>query len=125
MLFLHLCIIQSLICLKVNYHSLGPGATWEYLEKVSPAIPTLRGLQRHMEQQFETITRGSKHTNPDKEADITSLVDQCVKSQLHIHEKGRHLRGGEKSRAHDFVTEGAADLLTGDTLNNWWTNRSF
>ncbi|KAJ6623816.1 hypothetical protein B0H10DRAFT_1678621, partial [Mycena sp. CBHHK59/15] len=45
----------------VNYRSMGPGATMEYMGKVSPAIPALRKVQRHMEHQFKTTARGARH----------------------------------------------------------------
>ncbi|KAJ7351619.1 hypothetical protein DFH08DRAFT_935182 [Mycena albidolilacea] len=35
---------------QVNYRSMGPGATMDYMGKVSPAIPALRKVQRHMEK---------------------------------------------------------------------------
>jgi hypothetical protein len=42
----------------------------EHMGKISPAIPALRKVQRHMEKQFKTVTRGARHGVPDKEKDV-------------------------------------------------------
>jgi hypothetical protein len=59
------------ICdIKVNFHSMGPGVKMAYMHKISPAIPTLQAIQRHMEDQFKTVARGACHGVPDKEKDV-------------------------------------------------------
>ncbi|KAF9242900.1 hypothetical protein BU15DRAFT_60190 [Melanogaster broomeanus] len=64
---------QNICDIKVTYHSFGPGATWDYLHKVSPAIPTLCELQRHMEKEFGSASRGTRHGIPSKEVDVAHL----------------------------------------------------
>ncbi|KAG1724660.1 hypothetical protein EDB19DRAFT_1644419 [Suillus lakei] len=116
---------QNIGDIKVTYHSFGPGATWTYLHKISPAIPTLRALQRHMESEFKTITRGTYHGIPDKEADITKLTDQYIKSNLHVYEPGRQIKATARNKAEDFVTMGAIDIEHLGTFDNWWRNRAY
>ena len=111
--------------MQVTYHSFGPGATFEYLHKVSPAIPTLRALQRHMEHEFETLTHGAHHGIPDKEADIAKLMEQYVKSQVHVYTAGRQLKGNAKYHAQDYINKGAIDLERLGTFDNWWSSHAF
>ena len=84
---------ENIADIKVNYHSLGPGGTMEYITKISPAIPTLQKVQRHMEKQFNTNTRGADHGTPDKEKDVTLLSTQYTKSQLYLEIPGRQTSG--------------------------------
>ncbi|KAG1744516.1 uncharacterized protein EDB91DRAFT_1236493 [Suillus paluster] len=116
---------QNIGDIKVTYHLFGPGATWTYLHKISPAIPTLRALQRHMESKFKTITRGAYHGIPDKEADVTKLTDQYIKSNLHVHEPGRQIKATAKNKAEDFVTTGAIDIERLGMFDNWWRNHAY
>ncbi|KAJ6520978.1 hypothetical protein DFH09DRAFT_1331466 [Mycena vulgaris] len=53
---------QNIADVKVNYRASGPGATTEGMGKISPVILALRKVQRHMEQQFKTNTRGARHS---------------------------------------------------------------
>ena len=110
--------------IEVTYHSFGPGATFEYLHKISPAIPILRGVQRHMESEFETLTRGACHGTPDEEADVARLTEQYMKSLIHVYTPGRQLWGG-KNQVGDYVSEGAINLERLGTLDTWWSTHSF
>ncbi|KAJ7835535.1 hypothetical protein B0H14DRAFT_2590172 [Mycena olivaceomarginata] len=80
---------ENICDIKVNYRSMGPGTTMEYIKKVSPAIPTLRHHQRHMKRQFKKVARGARHRIPDKEADVAKLMAHYIKSNLHVYTKGR------------------------------------
>ena len=102
---------------------MGPGATMEYMQKVSPAIPTLRKVQRHMEQQFQTVARGARHGVPDKEADVATLAAQYAKSELHTYKPGRKIKGGS-DKATDVITAGANNLERLQTINDWFARRS-
>lgn len=103
---------------------MGPGATMEYLGKVSPAIPALRNVQRHMENQFQTIARGARHGIPEKEQDVATLAAQYSKSELHVHKPGRQLKGGSDNKASDYITIGADNLERLGTIENWFSRRS-
>ncbi|KAJ7080894.1 hypothetical protein B0H15DRAFT_786779 [Mycena belliarum] len=111
---------ENICDIKVNYRSMGPGATMDYIKKVSPAIPTLRKVQRHMEKQFKTVARGARHGTPDKEKDVARLTEQYMKSKLHTYTKGRSVT--EKSQ--DVINIGAENLERLDTLKDWWGRRS-
>jgi hypothetical protein len=100
---------------------MGPGATMEYMGKVSPAIPTLRKVQRHMEKQFKTSSRGAKHGVPDKELDVAKLTKHYLTSKLHVFTSGRQLKS---PRSSDFVTEGANNLERLKTIEAWFLRRT-
>lgn len=99
---------------------MGPGATMEYVKKVSPAIPTLRKLQRHMEKQFKTVARGAFHGTPDKEKDVVKLTGQYIDSKLYIETKGR----GVSQKSPDVENIGAENLERLNTIRDWWDRRS-
>ncbi|KAJ7930381.1 hypothetical protein B0H13DRAFT_2228277 [Mycena leptocephala] len=71
---------ENICDIKVNYRSMGPGATMEYMGKVSPAIPALQKVQRHMERQFRTTACGARHGVPDKEKDVAKLASHYTTS---------------------------------------------
>ncbi|KAJ6625166.1 hypothetical protein B0H10DRAFT_2430538, partial [Mycena sp. CBHHK59/15] len=70
---------------------MGPGATMEHMGKVSPAIPAMRKVQQHMEQQFKTTARGTRHGVPDKEKDVAKLTAHYMASKIHTTVPGRQL----------------------------------
>lgn len=108
---------------QYTYHSMGPGATMEYLKKISPAIPTLRKVQRHMERQFNTAARGSRHGIPDKEPDVAKLTVEYTTSELHAHVPGRKIKvAGDRSK--DVITDGAIELEKSKTINEWFRKRT-
>ncbi|KAJ7715201.1 hypothetical protein B0H16DRAFT_1435173 [Mycena metata] len=111
---------ENIADIKVNYRSMGPGATMDYINKISPAIPTLRKVQRHMEKQFKTVARGAHHGTPDKEADVAMLTEHYVKSKLHIHCNGREVT----QKSADVINLGAENLERLDTMENWFRLRS-
>jgi hypothetical protein len=114
---------ENIADIKVNYHSMGPGAKMEYMHKVSPAIPTLRAVQRHIEKQFKTASRGARHGIPDKEKDVQMLMVQYVNSELHLYKAGRKIKvSADKSS--DFVSLGADNLERLGTITEWFARRS-
>ncbi|KAJ7856004.1 hypothetical protein B0H13DRAFT_1641699 [Mycena leptocephala] len=111
---------ENICDIKVNYRSMGPGATMDYIKKVSPAIPTLRKVQRHMEKQLKTVARGARHGIPDKEADVATLTGIYMKSKLHTYCKGRSVT----QKSSDVVNLGAENLERLNTIEGWWGRSS-
>ncbi|KAK6971606.1 hypothetical protein R3P38DRAFT_3336690 [Favolaschia claudopus] len=112
---------ENICDIKVNYRSQGPGATMEHMGKISPAIPSLRKIQRHMEKQFGTNARGARHGVPDKEKDVAMLTEHYMASKLHTFIPGRELK---TARSADFVTEGAENLEKLNTIDEWFKRRT-
>ncbi|KAK7007149.1 hypothetical protein R3P38DRAFT_2793024 [Favolaschia claudopus] len=112
---------ENICDIKVNYRSQGPGATMEHMGKISPAIPSLRKIQRHMEKQFGTNARGARHGVPDKEKDVALLTQHYMASKLHTFIPGRELK---TARSADFVTEGAENLEKLNTIDEWFKRRT-
>ncbi|KAJ6586278.1 hypothetical protein DFH09DRAFT_910806 [Mycena vulgaris] len=112
---------QNICDIKVNYQSQGPGATMDYMGKISPAIPALREVQRHMEKQFKTTARGARHGVPDKEQDVANLTAHYAESKIHTWEAGRELK---MARSPDYVTEGAFNLERLNTIEFWMKRRT-
>ncbi|KAJ7168074.1 hypothetical protein C8R43DRAFT_1121280 [Mycena crocata] len=112
---------ENIADIKVNYRAMGPGATMEHMGKVSPAIPAMRKVQRHMENQFKTTARGTRHGVPDKEKDIEKLTAHYMASKIHTNIPGRPLK---TTRAQDFVTDGAIALEQSKTIDAWFKRRT-
>ena len=122
--------------IKVHYRSMGPGATMDYLKKVSPAIPTLRCIQRHMESEFGTNKRGAHHSAPEKEKDVALLSSQYSQSAIHAYKTGRKLKKDKEDKEDkskkgkraktgpivDVVSNGAQELEK--TILKWFDQRS-
>ncbi|KIL54589.1 hypothetical protein M378DRAFT_18744 [Amanita muscaria Koide BX008] len=112
---------QNIADIKVHYRSMGPGASMDYLKKISPAIPTLRCVQRHMEHEFGTYKRGSRHSAPEKEADVAMLTTQYIASALHVYTPGCTLPN-VKGSAVNVVDLGAQGLEA--VIKDWFKRRS-
>ncbi|KAF8878326.1 hypothetical protein BD779DRAFT_1447822 [Infundibulicybe gibba] len=115
---------QNIKDIKVTYRSFGPGATFKYLHDISPAIPILRTIQRHMEDEFKTLTRGAKHRTVSKEEDVKTLTQQYLANKLYVTEAGRKPKPSD-DKIEDVITTGADNLERNDIIANWWKARCF
>lgn len=114
--------------MQVTYRSEGPNIDWEYLKKLHPAIHVIRAVNAHMETEFKTRVRGSKHTVPKKELDIQELRKWYRASEVHALKPGRILQRSAKKKSpdvpNDFVAKGSTAIQTGETLANWVETRT-
>ncbi|KAL1746003.1 hypothetical protein HDZ31DRAFT_35118 [Schizophyllum fasciatum] len=101
----------------------GPSIDWPFLKKIHPAIPVIRELSKHMEEEFRTNTRGLKHTIPKKDQDVRTLQDMYEQVGLHNYESGRTLKPGKKDTAKDFMDIGL-DRLVG-VIERWNHGRQY
>lgn len=53
----------------------GPEVDWEYIKTLHPVIHAIHGVTSHVEKEFNTLTRGKKHTVPQKKLDVQKLQD--------------------------------------------------
>ena len=100
---------------------LGPFATWEYLKKISPAIPTLRKIKDHFEESFNHFRRGKSHTDPGKDADVAKLREYYCKSKAHVYVPGRKLANTDQ--ADDYIALGSDPTKLKATITRWNKNR--
>lgn len=101
---------------------MGPTATWKYVGKISPAIPTLRKLVDHMEGTMNSYRRYKKHTVTNTEDDITKLMMVFQESELHRHINGKKVDAKEKFA--DIWAKGFNIVLKGESLTRWFKGRS-
>jgi hypothetical protein len=109
--------------IKVTYRSEGPGVDWLYLKKLHPAIHVIRAVGSHVEKEFNTSTRGKKHTVPEKELDIQRLWNSYCASKLHKTIPGRK-RFSAKDYEKDFTSSGALSFSDGKLLERWISERN-
>jgi hypothetical protein len=105
-----------------TFDTMGPTATWEYVGKISPAIPTLRKLVDHMEGTVNNYRRYKKHTVKSTEDDIAKLMVMFRESMLHRHIDGREVE--VKERFTDVWSKGFNTVSKGESLARWFENRS-
>ena len=101
---------------------MGPTATWEYVGKISPAIPTLRRLVDHMEGTVNSYRRYKKHTTASTKDDVAKLMEIFRESAVHCHVDGRKVEAKEKFT--DVWTNGFNIVSKGESLTRWFENRS-
>ncbi|KAJ7868006.1 hypothetical protein B0H13DRAFT_2253848 [Mycena leptocephala] len=114
--------------IKVTYRSEGPNIDWEYIKKLHPAIHVIRAVNAHMETEFKTRVRGSKHTIPKKELDVQELQKWYRASNVHVLKPGRAVKKDAKQKSpdvpKDVLGKGSAGLQTGTTLEHWVDTRT-
>ncbi|KAH9916714.1 uncharacterized protein BXZ73DRAFT_53621 [Epithele typhae] len=113
---------QNIRDIKVTWRSFGPGANFDYIQKVSPAIPLLRAVRDSVRDQFSTILgRGTRHGTPSKDADVKKVLDMYLRSNMHKYQAERK---SKDDPAADIVTRGADKMGTESTIKTWWVHRS-
>ncbi|PSR78851.1 hypothetical protein PHLCEN_2v7265 [Hermanssonia centrifuga] len=71
----------------VIYQAQGSGASWDWLETVSPCINVLRALATQMNENLGA-RQGSKHHNPDLTNDIQELMKALRTHRVYAKESG-------------------------------------
>ena len=104
------------------FDTMGPTATWEYVGKISLAIPTLRKLVDHMEDTVNSYRRYKKHTVTSTEDDIAKLMVLFQESALYHHVDGRKVEAKEKFV--DIWAKGFNTVSKGESLARWFESRS-
>ena len=89
------------------------------MKHISPVIPTLIHVRKHMEQQIQILQQGSFHTNPTKSKDIEQLKGIYHTSEIHVQQDGCHARV-KADCVEDVVLLGAAHLFSQKTMQQWW-----
>lgn len=96
---------------------LGPFATWEYIKKISGAIPVMRSVKDHVEAEFNHFCRGKSHTDPGKEADIDLLQKSYRSTKAHLYCAGRTLP--DVAKAKDYIHDGSQTTKLQATIDRW------
>ncbi|KAJ7621616.1 hypothetical protein DFH06DRAFT_1233093 [Mycena polygramma] len=110
--------------IKVTHRSQGPKVDWEYLKKLHPSIHVIRAVSMFMESEFNTASRGKKHTVPKKELDIQSLQKWYRDSRVHKFTPRRRI-GIQKDQPKDYIALGQTALLTKNRMDRWKESRYF
>ncbi|KAL1945287.1 hypothetical protein VTO73DRAFT_2138 [Trametes versicolor] len=112
--------------IKVTWRSFGPGATFAYIQKISPAIPVLRAIKKNVATQFPgLLARGARHGSPSKDKDVERVISMFRESHTLEFDAMRTIKGGQADHAPDVVSTGAGQLLEDRIVDRWWTDRSF
>ncbi|KAJ7055499.1 hypothetical protein C8F01DRAFT_1258377 [Mycena amicta] len=112
---------ENICDIKVNFRTHSPNTTFDYIGSILPAIPSLRKIQRHMEKEFHTLARGSRHTVPNKDADVEMLSSHYHTAKLHKIMPGRAIK---HKAIPDVVSDGSVALESG-TIDGWFKRRTY
>lgn len=121
---LSLTTLDNKPCNQHTFVAIGPNATWDYIKKISAAIPTLRKIKDHVEADINHYRRGKRHTNPASEEDIAKLQAMYANSKLHVNDPRAQRRLPEKDRIEDFVMQGSDYSKLSTAIRNWAANRT-
>ncbi|PCH40521.1 hypothetical protein WOLCODRAFT_16574 [Wolfiporia cocos MD-104 SS10] len=100
---------------------MGPFATWEYIGKISQAIPTMRKVKDHVEADINHFWRGKSHTSPDKEEDVARLQSAFHCSWVWRYRPMRHLNDADKPS--NIPKRGSNPGRLGKARDNWTSSR--
>ena len=78
-----------------------------------------------MEQEFNTLTHGSKHKVPKKDTDVKLLQGAYEVTQIHSYIPGRTVIGGKHDKATDFISNGGIKIQQTNMLEIWSESRHF
>jgi hypothetical protein len=101
----------------------GPRISWETMQKWSPAIPTFRAVQDHVEANMNPFRRYKNHTSPDDEQDVIQLVAYYTEHKIFSTKPDRVGQLKEEDRFHNTVKAGVKKVLKGTYIDEWWQNR--
>ncbi|KZV79422.1 hypothetical protein EXIGLDRAFT_782378 [Exidia glandulosa HHB12029] len=107
---------------KNNFSTHAPGASLKLTKELSPALPVMDNICKHVDASFTTLYHGTSHTVPKADHDIARMVER-------FHEIGTNrLKPGRKvesvsDRPKDQIKRGNRELATGKFLDDWWETR--
>ena len=85
-----------------------------------------RKIKTFVQRHINPYNRGSKHTNPAKEADVKLLQASYASSHIHRYEEGRTFGGdGSGSVPPDYVALGTDYAKLSATFTKWAEKRTF
>ena len=106
---------QSLkLCQKI-YKADGDAHSWDWLALVLPCVNVLRRLASHINGDL-SAHQGLKHTIPDLEKDVNTLMESLREHKVYTEKAGRVLDATEKPTV-DIMSAGLAALSHGTTSN--------
>ncbi|KAF8322148.1 hypothetical protein DL93DRAFT_2038424, partial [Clavulina sp. PMI_390] len=101
----------------------GPEDPMDFIEKIAPAIPTLRAVLDHYHDTIGGSNRGAKHTSPDREDDIAKLCKAYRQARVHLYEPGRSVTH-QDDLPKDIVANGWKLIVEGVSIDQWFTTRA-
>lgn len=100
----------------------GPFASWEYLGKTSAAIPALREVKDHVEQEINHRHRGKSHTRPQEETDIAELQAAYQEADIYVSRANR-CKLESQDRFPDVMKNGMVAVASGKAFRAWAKGR--
>ena len=86
-----------------------------------PAIPVIDAVSEHVEGQFQTITRGKKHTTPQDKKGINLLKNAYISAKIHDYCRKRTM--SKQDHAPDLVDRGVQRLQ--GVMKRWKDGRTY
>ncbi|KDR77663.1 hypothetical protein GALMADRAFT_209941 [Galerina marginata CBS 339.88] len=103
------------ICFKKVYKAEGGSHSWDWLALVSPCVEILRKLATKINHELGT-EQGSKHTIPDLEKDIATLMKVLKDHEVYMILLGRVVDSQDQATP-DVIGVGLAQVSHGNSTN--------
>jgi hypothetical protein len=100
---------------------MGRNASWDLLEKLTPAIPFLDRVVAQIESSFGLI-RSSKHSYPNRETEVMGLINMFTSNRIFERIAGREHHAGDKYPK-DAFTVGQMALADNEYLQKLFKER--
>ncbi|KAJ7716911.1 hypothetical protein DFH07DRAFT_973770 [Mycena maculata] len=101
--------------IKKIYKADGDAHSWDWLAFVSPCVDILHRLATSINRDLGS-RQGNKHTIPDLDKDIHSLMASLTEHKVYVKKDG-HVLDDDEMPAPDVLSVGAAALTHGTTSN--------
>ncbi|TFY74720.1 hypothetical protein EWM64_g9292 [Hericium alpestre] len=82
-------------------------------------------VQEHNIKDLKTaLTRGDRHSMPEKEKDVAKYAATIVEEKWFVYEEGHKLKKSE-DHSKDFVTAGTNVVFEEEAIRHWWKGHTF
>jgi hypothetical protein len=100
---------------------MGANINWDYIERISPAIPLLQQVKDVVKMNINQNPRYRVHTTPQKEHDVAELTKLFCTEKVYTFSEGRAV--SEKNRPIDRTRKGATSMASEKWFNDWKESR--
>ncbi|KDQ49210.1 hypothetical protein JAAARDRAFT_716162 [Jaapia argillacea MUCL 33604] len=111
--------------IKVTHRSEGPNIDWAYLTKIHPSVRIMRLVTAKVDGELGLLSRGKKHSVPQKQKDVKRLEDTYEASPgIHVYTPGRKIQL-KCDCMPDVITEGCLVMQKGQRMKRWQDGCTF
>ncbi|KZV95227.1 hypothetical protein EXIGLDRAFT_834395 [Exidia glandulosa HHB12029] len=108
--------------IKHNFSTHAPGSSLKLTKELSPALPVMDEICKHVDSSFTNLYHGNSHTVPKADFDIARLVERFHDIGTNRFKAGRQVERSA-DRPKDQFKLGTRELGSGKYFREWWEAR--